>query len=178
MGIKSIIIFCLCISFINAIDMDNAIKSMDKEFKSSKENKIDKYKLQRVEQKEESLLDALSKEIWSNIDINTPTKIHPRDLKKIIKTKKISYAKSTQDYTGMMNYMENIINQEFTNYLTWVIIMQSFVIVLFIILYLDLHWKIKNITLNQPVSKTNTSSPQEVPISLSKRREELRKLFL
>jgi len=179
MIIKIILFMCFSFSMLISIDMKEIVGSVDKDFKTSVKNKVIKKKTKMILEKKDNILDILSKELWSNLDKDTSTKIYSQNLKDIIKTKKISNIAVTKNYTGVMDYVDNVIDKELTSYISWVVIIQSFIIILFIILYIDLNYKIKNISLG----KTAKAKPENDKVVSSnaidaRHKENLRKIFL
>jgi hypothetical protein len=162
MAIKYILFF-LYITIQNPLYCNNdIINTIDKNFKKSIENKIDKITQSNLLYKKESFLDTISREIWASVEAKSPSTIYPQDLEKSKEVLKIKYKKEVQSYRGTIDYIDSIINKEFTNYLLWVIIIQSFVIIFFIILYMDINFKIKKLQ-NKEQIINNTLVNKDIP---------------
>jgi hypothetical protein len=143
------IIFILCL-FLSTLYCSEKINNISSTFKQSKINNLDEIIDTRIPLIEDrSFFGFISKEIYSSVEAKKKSKIYPSNLDKSKEIKKIEYKKNIQYYSGTLDYIDSVIDKEFTNYLSLVIIIQFLVILLFIILYIDMNLKIKKMQLKK-----------------------------
>ena len=72
----------------------------------------------------------------------TPTLITPQNLQQLSKTQVVSYLRDSQ-YDGIVNYTQTLVNTKFNDYLMWTVIIQAFFILLIVIFYIDVLFRLK-----------------------------------